>query len=37
MKKLALAPVVALAITGLAASPVIAAPSGGDAFARTGV
>lgn len=37
MKKLALAPVVALAITGLVASPVIAAPSGGDAFARTGV
>jgi hypothetical protein len=29
MKKLALAPAVAIAITGLAASPVIAAPSSG--------
>lgn len=37
MKKLVLAPVVALAITGLAASPVIAAPNSGDAFSRTGV
>ncbi|MFC9443366.1 MULTISPECIES: LPXTG cell wall anchor domain-containing protein [unclassified Brevibacterium] len=36
MKKLALAPVVALAITGLAASPVIAAPST-DAFGQTNV
>ncbi|WP_413333343.1 LPXTG cell wall anchor domain-containing protein [Brevibacterium sp. GP-SGM9] len=36
MKKLALAPAVALAITGLAASPVMAAPSA-DAFGQTNV